>query len=476
MDFEALIGLEVHVELNTKTKAFCGCSTKFGQKPNSAVCPVCLALPGALPKLNKKVLEYAIKAGLALNCSISQKSRMDRKNYFYADCPKNYQITQDKYPICNNGSLNIQFENGVEKTIGIERIHMEEDAGKLIHTEEGTLVDFNRAGIPLIEIVSKTDMTNAEEAVLYVKKLKDILTALKISDCKMEEGSLRVDANISVRPKGADYLGEKVEIKNLNSFKNLEKALNYEFKLQVALLKNKNKIFQETKRWDENKEITLSMRDKEGKSDYRYFPEGDLKPFYISKELINNIKKHMPELPDKKRKRFINEYNLSLEESIIITSSYNIANFYEETAKICNDYKSIYNWLTGDIAAYLNSEKIEFEKIKLTPKNFAELILKINNNEISNNIARKILFYMIKSEKDINIIIEENSLKENNDEKEILKIIKEVLENNKENIEKYKNGKDNLFKFFIGEVMKKSKGKANPKIVNELMIKELKEK
>lgn len=473
MEFEAIIGLEVHSELSTKTKAFCGCATEFGKKPNTQVCPICLGLPGALPKINKKVVEYGIKAGLAFNCTINKSTRMDRKNYFYPDAPKNYQITQMYYPLCENGYIEIEPVSGEKKKIEIERIHIEEDAGKLIHTDEGTLIDFNRAGTPLIEIVSKPDMRSPREAVLYLTRLRGILQAIGISDCKMEEGSLRCDANISVRKKGSSDFGVKCEIKNMNSFKALEKALEYEYKRQISIIEKGENLKQETRRWDEDNNITVSMRSKEEANDYRYFPEGDLMAINISEEWIDEIRKTIPELPHEKEERFVREFNIPRYDASILTSSNDLADFFEETAKISCDAKASSNWIMGDISRLINKENISIKNVKFTPAYLAELIKLINEGTISNSAGKIVIEEMFYRGKMPKAIVEEKGLIQNNDEEEILKIVRKVLEEDPENVEQYKNGKTKILGYFVGQVMKSTGGRSNPKIVNRLILQEL---
>lgn len=473
MEYEIVIGLEVHTELATKTKMYCGCTAEFGGQPNTHVCPVCMGLPGALPRINKKVVEYAIKAGLALNCSITHIGRMDRKNYFYPDCPKNYQITQDELPLCRNGYIDIELEEGIKKRIGIERIHIEEDAAKLLHTNVGSLVDFNRAGVPLAEIVSKPDMRSPKEAVAYLEQLKSILSCVGVSDCKMEEGSLRCDANISVMKKGAKEFGVRTEIKNINSFKEVEKALNYEYERHVKAIESGEKIAQETRRWDNDKNETASMRSKEEANDYRYFPEGDLVTLNISDEWIDSIRKTIPELPYQKKERFIKEFGIPKYDASVLTLTMSMANFFEKTAKLSKDAKAASNWLMGDISKIMKENYVWVEDLKFTPEQLAELICLINKGTISNAIGKKVIVKMFETGKAPKTIIEEEGLVQNSNEDDILKVVKEVLSNNPKSIEDYKNGRNRVIGFLIGLVMKETKGKANPKMVNKLMVEEL---
>lgn len=473
MEFEAVIGLEVHAELSTKTKIYCGCTTEFGGKPNTHVCPVCLGLPGSLPKLNKRVVDYGIKAGLALNCKINKVSRMDRKNYFYPDCPKNYQITQDEIPLCSDGYIEIELSNGEKKKIGVQRIHIEEDAGKLLHTKVGTLVDYNRAGVPLIEIVSKPDIRTPEEATLYLQKLRSILSSIEVSDCKMEEGSLRCDGNISIRPNGSSEFGVRSEIKNMNSFKALEKALSYEYNRHVEAVNNGGKLEQETRRWDEANSVTVLMRSKERANDYRYFPEGDLVTINVSDEWIEDIRKTIPELPHEKAERFVKEYDIPKYDASVLTLTMTMANFFEETAKVSGDAKAASNWLMGDISRLLNENAMSVEELKFTPAQLAELIKLISSGTISNNIGKKVVEEMFKTGKSPNTIVEEKGLVQNNDEGAILDVVKKVIADNPKSIEDYKNGKKRAIGFLVGIVMKETKGKANPQIVNKLVNEEV---
>lgn len=476
MEFESVIGLEVHCELLTKTKIYCGCTTEFGGMPNTHVCPVCLGLPGSLPKLNKKVVELGMKAGLALNCSITQLSRMDRKNYFYPDCPKNYQITQDELPLCRDGYIDIEDADGNTKRIGIERIHIEEDAGKLLHTKRGTLVDYNRAGVPLIEIVSRPDIRTPEEATAYLTKLKSILNSIGASDCKMEEGSLRCDVNISVRKKGAEKFGIRTEIKNMNSFKALEKALRYEHDRQVEAIENGEELKVQTRRWDEATGQTAVMRSKEEANDYRYFPEGDLVTINISDEWIEKIRKSIPELPFEKEKRFLEDYKLPKYDAHVLTLTDSMADFFDETAKISKDPKASSNWIMGDISRLMNEAGTWVEDLKFKPSDVAELIEVIKDKTITNAIGKQVVEEMFKTGKSPKTIIDEKGLKVNNDEGALLKVVEEVLDENPQVVEQYKAGKEKILGFAVGKVMQKTKGQANPGIANKLVAQEVKKR
>lgn len=473
MEFESVIGLEVHAELLTKTKIYCGCTTEFGGKSNTHVCPVCLGLPGSLPQLNKQVVELGIKAGLALNCEITKLGRMDRKNYFYPDCPKNYQITQDELPLCRNGYIDIELESGEIKRIGIERIHIEEDAGKLLHTKRGTLVDFNRAGVPLIEVVSKPDIRSPEEATLYLTKLKSILSSAGISDCKMEEGSLRCDGNISIREKGTEPFGIRSEIKNMNSFKALEKALNYEFDRQVKAVTNGEALSVETRRWDETNNETIVMRSKEQANDYRYFPEGDLVTLNISDEWIESVRKTIPELPHEKAERFVKEYGLPKYDAHVLTLTVSMADFFDEAAKISGDPKGSSNWIMGDISRLMKANGTWIEDLKFAPKDVAELIEVIKDGVISSAIGKQVLEAMFESGNSPKIIIDEKGLKQNNDEGALLELVNKILDENPQVIDQYKSGKTRILGFAVGQVMKETKGQANPGIVNKLVEQEV---
>ncbi|HBT50077.1 MAG: Aspartyl/glutamyl-tRNA(Asn/Gln) amidotransferase subunit B [Caldanaerobacter subterraneus] len=473
MKYEAVIGLEVHAELLTDSKIFCGCSTKFGSEPNTQVCPVCLGLPGTLPVLNKKVVEYAVRAGLALNCTIANFSKMDRKNYFYPDLPKAYQISQYDLPLCSNGYIEIEVEGGT-KRIGIKRIHIEEDAGKLLHEgTDGSLVDYNRAGVPLIEIVSEPDISTPEEAYQYLVKLKSILEYTEVSDCKMQEGSLRVDTNVSVRPVGTTELGTKIELKNLNSFKAVQKALEYEIKRQIKVLEEGGTIVQETRRWNEAKGITEPMRTKEEAHDYRYFPEPDLVPIIVTEEWKEEIRKTLPEMPDAKRERFITQYGLPEYDAKVITSSKKMADFFEKCASNYHSPKIVSNWLMGEFARLLNDTGKEIDEVPITPDMLIELLKLVDDNVISGSIAKTVFEEMFFTGKKPQIIVEEKGLRQIADEGELRRIVRKVIEENPKSVEDYKKGKEKALGFLVGQVMKETKGKANPQLTNQLLREEL---
>ncbi len=477
MEYEAVIGLEVHVQLNTTTKIFCNCSTEFGAAPNTNVCPVCMGLPGVLPVLNEEVLKKAILAGLALNCEIAEFSKFDRKHYFYPDLPKNYQISQYDLPIAKNGYLDIKT-GGTKKRIRIRRLHMEEDAGKLLHSEINgvnySYVDFNRTGVPLIEIVSEPDISTPEEAHLYLSLLKNRMRYIEVSDCNMEEGSLRCDANVSVRPKGASQLGVKTEVKNMNSFKAVEKALAYEIRRQIKLLEEGEKIVQETRLWNSTKEVTISMRSKEEAHDYRYFPEPDLVPIIVDKKWVEELKATLPEMPDTKFERYVKEFNIPENNAEVITSEKDIALFFEECCKYYDNYKSISNWILSEILQYLNKTQKKITELKnLTPQNFVSLVKMVDKGEITSRVAKDIAPEIIEKGTTAEKIVEDKGLKQVSDASEIEKLVDEVISEEVEAVEKYKSGKTTVIGYLVGKVMRKSKGKANPKIVTELFQKKL---
>ncbi len=474
MEYEPVIGLEVHAQLLTNTKIFCGCSTRFGEEPNSNTCPICLGMPGVLPVLNKKVVEYAIKMAIATHCRVNKTSTWARKNYFYPDLPKGYQITQFAHPIAEAGYVDIEID-GTKKRIGITRIHMEEDAGKSIHDDLSpfSYVDLNRAGVPLIEIVSEPDMRNTDEAVHYLRRVHEILVYLEICDGNMEEGSFRCDANISLRPKGEKEFGIRAELKNMNSFHNVQHALEYEIQRQRAILEGGGRVVQETRLWDVPQGVTHSMRGKEEAHDYRYFPEPDLVPVVISDEWKENIKNTIPELPMEKRERFISEYGVPSYDAGVLTADRDLADYYEETVRLCGKPKIASNWVMGDFLAYLNEEKLEVTESPVTPRTLAELIEIIEDGTISGKIAKEVFEDMWKSEKDPREIVEEKGLVQITDTAELEKIVEEVLAASQKQLEQYRSGKEQLFGFFVGQTMKATRGKANPQIVNELIKKKL---
>lgn len=476
MQYEAVIGLEVHAQLLTKTKIFCSCSTQFGAEPNTQVCPVCLGMPGVLPVLNKKAVEYTIKTGLVMNCKISPYNRFARKNYFYPDLPKGYQISQYELPICENGYLEIKVD-GKKRKIRIKRIHLEEDAGKNIHDPSGySFVDFNRTGVPLMEIVSEPDIRTPREAALYMKKLRTILRYLGVCDGNLEQGSLRCDANVSVKPAGSKELGVKTEIKNINSFRYVEKALEYEIKRQIKLLENGEKIIQETRLWDSQTGTTQSMRSKEEAHDYRYFPEPDLVPVIVSEEWIEKIRKELPELPDQKFERFVKEYALPEHDAEILTEEKALAEWFEEAVKLGGKPKEVANWIMVELLRLLNEEGKEITECAITPAQLVEVINLVEKGTINRNTAKDVFEEMYKTGKNAQRIVKEKGLTQISDEAVIVEIIKEVINKNPKEVERFKSGEEKLLGFFIGQAMKLTKGKANPKLVNNLLLKILKEK
>ncbi len=474
-DYEVIIGLEVHAELATKTKIYCNCSTEFGADPNTHCCPVCTGMPGTLPVLNKKVVEYAVKMGLATNSEIARFSKQDRKNYFYPDLPKAYQVSQYDLPLCEHGHIDITLSNGTKKSIGITRIHIEEDAGKLIHDAftGDTLVDMNRCAVPLIEIVSEPDIRSAEEAVAYMQTLKEILEYLEICDCKMQEGSLRCDVNLSVRKKGETKFGTRTETKNLNSFKSIERSIEFETNRQIEELEKGGVIYQETRRFDDDKGIGYAMRSKEDAHDYRYFPEPDLAPIVLSDEYIESLKNSLPEMPHVKKERYMTEYGLSEYDATQLTSSKKTANYFEKTVSICKSPKQVANWIMSDFAKMLNEAEIEIDASKVTEENLASLITLIDSGKISSAIAKKVFIDMFNTGKMAEEIVKEKGLIQISDEGAIKEIVLKVVENNPKSVEDYHNGKDKAIGFLVGQIMKETKGKANPKIVNEILIQEL---
>jgi len=472
MAYIPTIGLEVHVQLNTQTKIFCNCKTSFGDPPNTNVCPICLALPGALPVFNEKVLHKAVEAAIALNCKVHPYSRFDRKNYFYPDLPKAYQITQFEFPYCTEGYIEINKSETEQKKITITRIHMEEDAGKLIHSEDSAIlesyVDLNRAGTPLIEIVSDPVIDNADEAVLYLDKLKSILQYINVSDCNMEEGSLRVDANVSIRPEGTDKLGTRAEIKNVNSFKAVKAAIEYEIKRQTELLESGKKIVQETRLWNATYGQTESMRSKEEAHDYRYFPDPDLVTIHLLDSKLKELRENLPELAHQKQKRFVEEYGIPLYDAALLTASRKTSEFFENVIEHGAPAKKASNWIMSEMMA-ISSEKVCDLNDIFSPQYLAELIKQIESGAISGKIAKEVFQDMVESGKSPVQIIKDKGLIQIVDLSEIEKYVLEVIEENQDSVESFKNGKDRAFGHLVGQVMKKSKGKANPELVNKLL-------
>ncbi len=472
-NYETVIGLEVHVELATKTKIFCACSTAFGGAVNSHTCPVCTGMPGALPVLNKQVVEYAMAVGLATNCTITQDCKFDRKNYFYPDNPQNYQISQLYLPICRNGHVDITTEAGT-KSIGIHEIHMEEDAGKLVHDEweDVSLVDYNRSGVPLIEIVSEPDMRSAEEVIAYLEKLREIIQYLGASDCKLNEGSMRADVNISVREVGAKKFGTRTEMKNLNSFKAIAHAIEGERERQIELLEMGRKVVQETRRWDDNKEASHAMRSKEDAQDYRYFPDPDLVPVHISDEWISEVRRRQPELREEKLLRYKTDYDIPDYDARIITESKHMADLFEETCKLCKKPKKVSNWLMVETMRLLKEKDMEPEDIAFSPEHLADLILLVEAGTINGTIAKTVFEKIFDEDIDPKAYVKENGLEIVNDEGEIRKIVEDIMANNPQSVADYKSGKERAMGFLIGQSMKALKGKGNPTLVTQ-MIKEL---
>lgn len=471
MKYETVIGLEVHAELSTKSKIFCGCSTEFGAPPNSNTCPVCLGHPGVLPVLNQEALRFAIKAALALNCEVGEYTRFDRKNYFYPDLPKAYQISQYDHPIGKRGWIEIEV-NGERKRIGINRLHLEEDAGKLTHREggKGTLVDFNRVGVPLIEIVSEPDLRSPEEARLYLEKLKAILQYTEVSDVKMEEGSLRCDANISIRPIGQKEFGTKTELKNMNTFSGVQRGLEYEEKRQAELLDSGQQVVQETRRWDEARRETVVMRSKEEAHDYRYFPDPDLVEIKITPEMIMEIKATIPELPDARRERYLSQYGLPAYDAEVITMSKKMADFFEETLSYGVEPKTVANWLMGELLGYLNKNSLELDQVSLTPRHLGKMIQLLEQGTISGKIAKTIFAEMLETGKEPEAIVAEKGLVQITDVAAITAMINNVLAAHPQSVEDYRNGKSQALGYLVGQVMKESKGKANPQLVNKILL------
>ncbi|WP_314605177.1 Asp-tRNA(Asn)/Glu-tRNA(Gln) amidotransferase subunit GatB [Pseudoramibacter alactolyticus] len=470
MEYDIVIGMEIHAELQTKTKIFCACPTKFGDPENTHTCPVCLGMPGVLPVINEKVIEFATKAGLALNCKIANFSKMDRKNYFYPDLPKAYQTSQFDRPLCLGGSVDINV-SGETKPIGITRIHIEEDAGKLLHeSADGTLIDVNRCGVPLIEIVSEPDMTGPEDARAFAEKVRNTLEYTGVSDCKMEEGSIRFDVNLSVKPKGSDELGTRTEMKNLNSFRALERAVRYESKRQIIELKKGHRIIQETRKWDDAKGVSSSMRSKEDAQDYRYFPEPDLVPIVITDEQIAQAKSELPELPEAKKARYVSDYGLPEYDAEVLTTSKETARFFEETVAILNEPKQISNWLMVDIPAHLKEKELTMATIPFAAKDLAELIAMITDNTISGKIAKKVMDQMFEGgETSPKAIVEANNWAQMSDTGALTDVVARVIADNPKSIADIAAGNKKAYGFLTGQVMKATKGQANPQMANQII-------
>ena len=469
--YETVIGLEVHVELATKTKIFCSCPTEFGGAPNSHTCPVCTGMPGSLPVLNKKVVEYAVAVGLATNCHITRNCKFDRKNYFYPDNPQNYQISQLYYPICRDGGIGISTEDGSTKTIRIHEIHMEEDAGKLVHDEwgENSLIDFNRSGVPLIEIVSEPDMRSADEVIAYLDKLRLIIQYLGASDCKLQEGSMRADVNLSVREAGTEEFGTRTEMKNLNSFKAITRAVEAERERQIDIIESGGKVVQETRRWDDNKEYSYAMRSKEDAQDYRYFPEPDLAPVVISDEWLAKIKAAQPEFRDEKLKRYKEEYKIPEYDAQIITEDKHLADIFEETTAICNNPKKVSNWLMVETMRLMKESGIEPGGLKFSPENLAKLIDLAETRKINSQTAKEVFEKVFYDNIDPVKYVKENGLETVSDNGALRETIKKVIEANPQPVEDYHNGKKKALGFLTGQIMKEMKGKADPAMANEIL-------
>ena len=471
MEWEIVMGLEVHTELATKTKIFCGCSTEFGGEPNTHVCEICSGMPGTLPLLNKRVVEFAIRTGVATNCTITQNNKFDRKNYFYPDLPKAYQISQLYLPICRNGYIEVNTKDGEKKKIGIHEIHMEEDAGKLIHDEfeDCTLVDYNRCGVPLLEIVSEPDFRSAEEVIDYLSKLRAILQYTGVSDCKMQEGSLRADVNLSVRPKGQAEFGTRTEMKNLNSFHAIERAIAYEAQRQIELLEDGEKVVQETRRWDDNKGYSYAMRSKEDAQDYKYFPEPDLPPIEISDEQIEEIKSTMPELPKEKRERYLNELGLPEYDTGIITGDIALVKFFESTLEKCDSPKDVANWIMGEVMKLLNDSATLTENNPLKPEALAAVINMVKSNKINRGTGKKVLEKVFTDGVDPEKYVEENNLAQVTDLSALRPIIEQVIAENEKSVSEYKAGKTQAMGYIMGQAMRALKGKAPAQEVQKIL-------
>ena len=471
-EYETVIGLEVHVELATKTKIFCGCSTAFGGAPNTHTCPVCTGMPGSLPVLNKKVVEYAAAVGLATNCNITKDCKFDRKNYFYPDNPQNYQISQLYLPICRDGHVDIELEDGTVKPVRIHEIHMEEDAGKLVHDDWSgeSLVDFNRSGVPLIEIVSEPDMRSAKEVIAYLEKLRLIIQYLGASDCKLQEGSMRADVNLSVREVGTAEFGTRTETKNLNSFSAIERAIEAEKNRQIDLIESGEKVVQETRRWNDDKEYSYAMRSKEDAQDYRYFPDPDLVPIHISDEWLEEIRSRQPEFKTEKMKRYKEEYGIPDYDIEILTDSKKLADIFEQTTAICNNPKKVSNWLMVETMRIIKEKSMDVSDISFSPANLAALIKLTDDGSINSSVAKEVFEKIFDEDIDPVKYVEENGLKQVNDEGALKKTVEDVIAANPQSVEDYRNGKEKAIGFLVGQTMKAMKGKANPAMVNDMLL------
>ncbi len=476
MNYQMVVGLEVHVELSTKSKIFCSCTTEFGGEPNTHVCPVCSGMPGVLPVLNKKVVDYAIRAGIATNCEITRYNKFDRKNYFYPDLPKAYQVSQLYLPICRNGKVEIEV-NGEKKYIGIHEIHMEEDAGKLVHDpwDDCTLVDYNRCGVPLLEIVSEPDFRSADEVIAYLTKLRETMMYLGVSDCKMQEGSMRADVNISVMPMGSTKFGTRTEMKNMNSFKAIYKAINYEAQRQIEILEAGGAVTQETRRWDDNKDASFAMRSKENAQDYRYFPEPDLLPIEISDEWIQQAKDNMPELPEAKRARYMSEFGLSEYDASVITAERQIAYIFEDATAICGKPKEVCNYVMGELMRLMSETGTLAEELEMDPKKIAEIIELVADGKINRTAAKGVFEAVFKENVEPEKYIEEHDLAMVDNSDEVEAIVTKVIADNPKSIEDLKAGKAKARGFLVGQTMKALKGKANPQTVNKVLDEKLSE-
>lgn len=471
MEYEIVIGLEVHTELSTKRKIFCNCTTQFGGEPNTHVCEVCAGMPGTLPVLNKNVVEYAIRTGIATNCEITRNNKFDRKNYFYPDLPKAYQISQLYFPICRNGHIDIKADNGEIKPVRIHEIHMEEDAGKLIHDdwEDCTLVDYNRCGVPLLEIVSEPDMRSADEVIDYLTKLKSILQYIGVSDCKMQEGSLRADINLSVRPKGSDKFGTRTEMKNMNSFKAIARAIEFESQRQIDIIEDGGKVQQETRRWDDNCGESYAMRSKEDAQDYKYFPEPDLPPIKIDDEWFENVKNNLPELPEKKKQRYVKELGLPEYDTSIITESIYLVRLFEKTTEICKNAKNASNWIMGELLKNLNESGKLPEDIDFDENSLGKIILMVEQGKISRDTGKKVFKKVFEENVDVEKYVKDNNLELLTDTSSIKPIIEEVIAANEKSVTEYKNGKTQALQYLIGQCMRALRGKAPAQEVQKIL-------